>query len=420
MSATLTETATETRKEGAATAGAKPAATVRLSGYIPELDGIRGIAIGMVVFYHYLVQTSVAANGTFLWYALMPGRLGWTGVDFFFVLSGFLIGGILMDARESRNYFQVFYRRRFFRIVPIYAVFLAGFFALVYVNHANAAPRLQWITSRAFPWYAYAFFLQNAWMAVNNGWGPPISSISWSLAVEEQFYLTLPWLVRFLNQRRLKQVVVEGLLLAPILRIMVFSLWPRLSNAWFVLMPCRADALLFGVLVAMAMRDAEWRGWLERRRMTLRVLMVTLAAGIPVLTQMYYVPYGFRTASLGLTWIAAFYATVLVYALIFPGSKISWCLRIKWLKWLGAIAYGTYLFHQLFLHVIFGAIWGRAPVVNSKGEFAAAFAALALTLVFCRISWRWFETPLIEMGHRTKYASAERVRRSAEDRFGEE
>ena len=95
---------------------------LNLSGRIPELDGIRGIAIRMVLIAHFFLVVSRPGSG--LAYALVPLRLDWSGVDLFFVLSGFLIGGILLDARESSNYFRVFYTRRFFRIVPIYAVLL--------------------------------------------------------------------------------------------------------------------------------------------------------------------------------------------------------------------------------------------------------------------------------------------------------
>src|SRR5438477_3577880 len=95
-----------------------------LSGRIPELDGLRGLAIGSVLIWHYFMVPIVTAPATPLSYALVFGRLTWSGVDLFFVLSGFLIGGILLDARKASNYFQVFYTRRFFRIVPIYAAVL--------------------------------------------------------------------------------------------------------------------------------------------------------------------------------------------------------------------------------------------------------------------------------------------------------
>jgi peptidoglycan/LPS O-acetylase OafA/YrhL len=94
-------------------------------GRVPELDGLRGIAIGMILVFHYFLLQFVVVPGTPAAYALAMGRLAWSGVDLFFVLSGFLIGGILLDVRDSSNYFQVFYTRRFFRIVPVYCVLLA-------------------------------------------------------------------------------------------------------------------------------------------------------------------------------------------------------------------------------------------------------------------------------------------------------
>jgi peptidoglycan/LPS O-acetylase OafA/YrhL len=106
-----------------------------LAGGIPELDGLRGIAIAMVVILHYLLVTWQVRPGTPVAYALASGRLAWTGVDLFFVLSGFLIGGILADARESTNYFSVFYARRFFWIFPIYAALLLGFPLLETLTH---------------------------------------------------------------------------------------------------------------------------------------------------------------------------------------------------------------------------------------------------------------------------------------------
>src|SRR5206468_9454903 len=94
----------------------KESPEINVSGRISELDGLRGIAIGMVLLYHYFFFHASMVPGSLAAYAQVPLRLGWSGVDLFFVLSGFLIGGILLDARDSSNYFKVFYKRRFFRI----------------------------------------------------------------------------------------------------------------------------------------------------------------------------------------------------------------------------------------------------------------------------------------------------------------
>src|SRR5438445_3828919 len=139
------------------------AAPLNLSGRIPELDGLRGLAIGSVLIWHYFMVPTITAPATPLSYALVLGRLTWTGVDLFFVLSGFLIGGILLDARKASNYFQVFYTRRFFRIVPIYAAILLLFPALLAVAqrmHHGDFTGLQ----EPLPWYSFWTFTQNFWM----------------------------------------------------------------------------------------------------------------------------------------------------------------------------------------------------------------------------------------------------------------
>src|SRR5277367_5203875 len=137
-------------------------------GRIPELDGIRGIAIAMVLAHHYFLLPIVAPPGTFWSYVQAAGRLAWSGVDLFFVLSGFLIGGILLDARDSSNYFAVFYTRRFFRIVPIYSLCLAGAYILSLLVDHGSAVKLAWMFHDRFSLVPYLFFLQNFWMAAHS------------------------------------------------------------------------------------------------------------------------------------------------------------------------------------------------------------------------------------------------------------
>lgn len=374
-----------------------------LSGRIPELDGIRGAAISMVVVWHYFIGNMSAPRHSLEAYALAAGGLAWSGVDLFFVLSGFLIGGILIDARVSSNYFRVFYVRRFFRIVPLYYMFL--FVCLIVpslVQLLGWASRVAWLWQDALPWSSHLVFLQNFWIAYRNSWGMTPLSPMWSLAVEEQFYLTLPLAIRLLSRRHLVTFLIAGVLFAPLSRLLLHILWPDHPLAWHTLMPCRADALLLGVLGAVFMRQPTCRAWLLSRRNLMRSLLFVLASGIVVLTRYafgFWNQTGTLVVTVGFTWLAAFYVCVLLYALLWGDSLLSRGFRWGWLRWLGSIAYGVYLTHQLVLNLAYGLIWSRRPMILSVANFGVSLSALALTLLLCQFSWEFFEKPLVKIGH---------------------
>ncbi len=385
-------------------ASAKQPVPFALSARIPELDGLRGVAIGMILVTHYFGTTIQVAIRTPMAYALAPFRLLWSGVDLFFVLSGFLIGGILLDARDSSNYFRVFYTRRFFRIVPIYAVCLGAFFILYTLVRSGAAVKLSWVVKDELPWAPYLFFLQNFWMMKWNTPGAPGIAVTWSLAIEEQFYLTLPLLIRILNPRRLLAFLGAGILMAPIFRIAFHVMRPgRFYPAFWYMMPCRADALLFGVLGAVIVRDARCRAWLSGHRKLSGSILALLALGFVVLDKSFAGVTKPVMYTIGLTWLAAFYLAVLLYALSWRESLLSRCLRWSWLRWLGSIAYGVYLFHMFFLYVIYGSVWAGPPKISSFQTLCIVLVALAVTLAICRASWIYFERPLVRIGHRASY-----------------
>ena len=192
---------------------------------IPELDGIRGVAILLVIARHYFVFLIQAKPGSALAYAQAAGRLSWTGVDLFFVLSGFLIGGILIDSRDSPSYFRTFYTRRFFRIVPLYVVWLIG--TCLAMRFVTAGAVGYWLHEERFSMWPYVLYLQNLWMAARNTLGGNSSGGTWSLAVEEQFYLTLPLIVRYAPRKCLPWIVAAGIALAPLLRVLIFVFAPH-------------------------------------------------------------------------------------------------------------------------------------------------------------------------------------------------
>jgi peptidoglycan/LPS O-acetylase OafA/YrhL len=377
-------------------------APLDLKHRIPELDGLRGTAIAMVLVFHYLFEPlGVLPNTTRFWsHVQSVGRLSWSGVDLFFVLSGFLIGGILLDARRSSNYFQVFYRRRFFRIVPAYASFLIVAFIIYRFGDA----RFDAMNHGPLPWVTYILFVQNIWMTAKLNFGLSALGPTWSLAVEEQFYVTFPFLVRFLKRRRLAALSVAGILCAPVLRVLAFALWhSRFRYGAYVMMPCRADALLIGVLAAMALRDSDCRAFLQNNRGRLRYALLTLACGFIVLTKFSEWHSAVLVNSIGYTCLAIFYAVILLNAMMNRHSWIASCLRFRWLGWLGSISYSVYLFHQCIRQAFFALFLGGSPTVWTWQVVYASFLALGITLIWCQVSWTFFEKPFVRIGHNVGY-----------------
>lgn len=372
-------------------------------GRIPQLDGLRGVAIGMVVLFHYFSFHFTSLPGTAAWYLVYPTRFGWSGVDLFFVLSGFLIGGILLDARGSINFFQVFYLRRFLRIVPIYYLLLVLFFSLMAWFGRHPGAIWPWTLQENLPRFTYFLFLQNIWASKFSMLGSAPLAVFWSLSVEEQFYLTLPLLIRFFSRERLLWLALEIIFLAPVIRIALYSFYPNYPHAWYLLMPCRADSLFFGVLGAILLRDQEWRGRIQGNRNLLRGLMVVLAIGVPFVTQTQLALRGMVMVSLMFSWLAAFYLSVLVYALMFTESHVSGVLNWRWLRGLGVIAYGVYLLHEGVLDFVLRAVSLGSKAIASTPYPLLALLAMTGTILFAHLSWEKLEKPFVKFSHRYKY-----------------
>lgn len=214
---------------------------------VPQLDGIRGAAILLVIIWHFIVVPLKQGphDSAISRIIAQVGVLTWSGVDLFFVLSGFLIGGILIDARESPNYFRTFYVRRAFRILPIYLLVVVSYL-LVWSIAAGHQIFLRETLGVPMPWWIYFTFTQNFWLA-HHAWDSVYLTLSWSLAVEEQFYLLLPAVIRIVPRQSLLPVAVILALSSAFSRCFLYlhygATW---GTAAYTLICSRADALMLG------------------------------------------------------------------------------------------------------------------------------------------------------------------------------
>ena len=364
-------------------------------GRIPELDGIRGLAILLVLVWHYLVCEVGALPLLFRFL-----NQTWSGVDLFFVLSGFLIGGILLDHREAPNYYRVFYIRRACRILPIYAVWLLLFYVLRgTVSQLPLGTASGWLFADPLPFWSYVTFTQNFLQGAGGAWGPNWLAVTWSLAVEEQFYLLLPLIVRLTPPRRLPFVLAPFILLAPVFRFLFFD--PKMVvDPSYVLLICKADALLLGVFCAWLVRREGAPERIRAQAPLLRILLLSCGGFICLDA---YVPGTATIRALNDSLLAIGYAAFILLALYTPRSPMARMAGVRWLRALGLIAYGTYLIHQTVNGLIFGAIRKHWPYVTKASDLLVIFGALAITIVASMLSWRFFEKPIVAYGRRWRY-----------------
>jgi peptidoglycan/LPS O-acetylase OafA/YrhL len=370
---------------------------------IVELDGLRGIAILLVLIWHFFAIPLRESHSFFSRAVAAAGILTWSGVDLFFVLSGFLIGGILLDSVDSPRYFKVFYLRRFFRIVPIYVLTLLAFWIGCAWYRKSPSPLWSPLFSNSLPWYAYASYMQNLWMAMRNTLGAGWMGATWSLAVEEQFYLGLPILVRTMRTSRLLWLLLLLVASAPVLRTLLYFGTPAGPNAAYVLMPCRADALLLGVTAAILLRRGDVWAWLVQNHAKLFQVSLFLGIGVVLFIVRGWGLLTFPMTTLGYTWMAMFYLSILMMAILPGANRLKHCLRSKYLTGLGTISYCVYLIHGPVYDVSYALLKKESPALRNFSDLGVTLLVVFLTISIATLSWKFFEKPMVRRGHTYTY-----------------
>lgn len=364
-----------------------------------ELDALRGMAVLMVLFFHGFYFTTGAArfHGLVHWLLLTTGA-GWVGVNLFFVLSGFLITGILLDSRDKPDYYRNFYLRRALRILPAYygvllLVLIAGRTGIVQRNVSWAFVGLSFI------------YLTN----VTGFFGVQCQyAVLWSLAVEEHFYLLWPTVVRNFTRRALPWFCGLIIVGCPVLR--AFYYWRHYDYGsgytWLV-----ADGLAWGALLA-----ALARGKLSSRSSMLSFGVLCLAGTLAAMVTL--VPFGisqsatFSGGVVRMSLINSFFAAVLALSVVAGSGPWRVIFEHSGLKFFGDISYGLYLIHMLVFDFV-NRVLAKSGLQVSRTNgsltlIVARFAAAAALSIAIAYVSRWhFEERFLRL--RSKFTESQKV-----------
>ena len=384
------------------------------SQHTRALDGVRGLAILAVLLHHFTV---VPAGGAASIWILRFAEFGAHGVDLFFVLSGFLITSQLLRSRLDSSAIREFYMRRALRIIPLYFAVLAVVFLLLptalRATGFDQKLSTQIDTANNWPWYV--FFVSNFRNALDGRFTNPALDVSWSLAIEMQFYLLWPWVIRLCSRRELKRVLWAVILISPLLR---GAAWAAGAN-WIqvlVLPFLRADALLWGAIVAVWID--EKRAGLSLAISALRRLQAVALCVVPFVFLLLLAGNWDRqnafTATLGYSLIGLVAAGAFACVLTGRGDgRLRRFLETPTLVFLSPYAYGLYLFHiplrALLRDTVFKpsgfAVWPFPPV---GGQLVFYLLAGVVCFVPAIVSWHFWEKRFVTWGHRLTASAASR------------
>lgn len=350
-------------------------------GHIPQFDGLRGVAVLLVLIGH----------SHFLEALPHLGSLEYTrfGVDLFFVLSGFLITGILLDSKGSEHYFRNFYARRALRIWPLYYFILF----LAFVVTPMLAPSTK---PAAGVWPAFVFYVQNIAL-VHRDTYPFGLGATWSLAVEEQFYLTWPLLVFLLKRRTLAMVSFSLPVVSLSLRLFFHFQFAAPGFVHFFTLS-RLDAIAFGTLAALWLRSpgctlVQWRN------RAYQFLALGLTGLIVARILMHR-----NSSSVGYAFLAIGFSGLLGLSLVSDArsSLLGRALSAGWLRYIGKISYGIYLLHYplflLWAHLI--ASQKFLPANAVVRNLLAFSGQMLLAILAASISWHLLEKPVLGLKER--------------------
>jgi peptidoglycan/LPS O-acetylase OafA/YrhL len=374
-----------------------PAEPLR-SHALPGLDGIRGIAILLVMLYHF-ANMNPASVFDKIFYRLKD--YGWSGVDLFFVLSGFLITGILIKAKDAPNYFRNFYARRALRILPLYYGFVAALLLLYPrvggIKVAREAQVLQehqiWIWTHMVNWLVA--WTGNFWTATPLGTGG-----FWSLSIEEQFYLVWPAVVLLVPLRHLLRLCVGLILVATATRFAMAAFgasWAAIFTVTFA----RMDAIAMGAAIAVIARSPVGLNAVKRWAPMIGVSALAVLGAIDIFCRTGQWTTG-RLATHCTLFVWLWGALLVATLTALPGSFLQRLTYTTILRGFGKYSYALYLFHghlnRLFTKVGFDPSTG--PVIAGSilpWQMVYLVVAISTSFAIAYLSWHLYEKHFLRL-----------------------
>jgi peptidoglycan/LPS O-acetylase OafA/YrhL len=370
--------------------------------HVPALDGLRGIAILLVLGLHFGVGADLPDRTGLIFTAWIQRVLyiGWTGVDLFFVLSGFLITRILLASRDQPGYFRRFYARRALRIFPLY--YAGVVLAFVAVPHLFATTMPSEFTAPKGEIWFWTYAVN---LAMVFGWTVQADLVLhfWTLTIEEQYYLVWPTVVRLVSPRALLRLCIALIASALALRIAWMSVGWGWEGAYRFTLG-RVDAFGVGGLIAvLAAGSQSWRSVERGARIGLAATGTVLALMFLAVSPFY--PSQWMVVTFGHSLLAVAFGCVIVISL---GNKAPEFLQHSGLRALGKYSYGIYVWHWPIQRLLLVAYGRMSPTDRLEGTVQAlAFVTIGITgSILCGwISYRLIESPFLRLKRLFAYSN---------------
>ena len=364
---------------------------------VNELDGLRGIAVIMVIALHTFNRANVFTHHETLYFITSLTSIGWVGVDIFFVLSGFLITSILLRTREREGYFKNFYMRRVLRIFPLY------FFCVAIIIFLT--PTLDPDFSSQIPRVLPILILyQQNWIGIFGGvWLTQYLSVTWSLAIEEQFYFVWPAIVYFMRKEVLIKTSIGIIVLSILVRILGVLFWDNVSQVtlfFFYNTFTRFEQLVFGALLAIAF---TFRGWKERLRpISFPVFLISLIAFLTLcIISLPNDPHpahnNIPLTIAGYTLASVFSAALIAFLLLNNKKTVAHkFFQNSFLVFYGKHSYAMYLIHLPVALILLDALW-HTGIRGWKMYSVYIVLTYGITAILSLLTWHLLEKHMLNL-----------------------